>query len=265
MGCIVVSEVVHERRCLPLELDVEGLDDVEPPSSRLPSHNPVNVGVVVHADANRRIRVMVFVSTIVKSRSVEIITERVEVFVIVGIILVCFTHRRIETVLGNSDPLTKDRGLEGQGRKVARLGRAGVALRHNHGRPDTAVNAPRQDHEPAHAGRGLRAQPGSQHTPRAPSGNRLQRHTRGNSHRLLRASDVPRACRATPVPSDMAHQRPPRDDARHHAHRCGARPCVLHHRAYAGLRGRATDKLGHCTRRRADCGNGAVQAQVTVT
>ena len=39
--------------------------------------------------------------------------------IIVGIVLVPLAHGGIETVLCNSDPLTKDRGLEGQRSKVA--------------------------------------------------------------------------------------------------------------------------------------------------
>lgn len=39
--------------------------------------------------------------------------------IIVGIVLVPLAHRGIEAILCNSDPLTKDRGLEGQRSKVA--------------------------------------------------------------------------------------------------------------------------------------------------
>ena len=47
---------------------------------------------------------------------VVIVTESIEVLIIVGVVLVALAHRGIEAVLCNSDPLTKDRGLEGQWR-----------------------------------------------------------------------------------------------------------------------------------------------------
>ncbi len=52
---IIAAEVFDECRNLTLELYIERLDDVEPPATRLPGYNPVDIGVVVHADADRRV------------------------------------------------------------------------------------------------------------------------------------------------------------------------------------------------------------------
>ena len=85
----------------------------------MPGYNPVNVGVIVHTYADGRIGVNVFVGASIKRREVVIIVESIEVLIIVGFVLVALAHRGIKTVLCNSDPLTKDRGLEGQRCKVA--------------------------------------------------------------------------------------------------------------------------------------------------
>ena len=116
---IVAAEVLDECRNLTLELDVERLYDIEAAVARLTGDNPVDVGVVVHADADRCVGVNVLVGASVERREVVIVTESIEVLIIVGIVLMGFAHRGIETVLCNSDPLTKDRGLECQRSKVA--------------------------------------------------------------------------------------------------------------------------------------------------
>jgi len=56
-----VAEVLDECRDFPLKLDVERFDYVEPTVFRLSGDNPVDVSVVIHADADRRIRVNVAV------------------------------------------------------------------------------------------------------------------------------------------------------------------------------------------------------------
>lgn len=86
VGSVVVAEVVNKRRDFALELDVEGLDDVQASASRLPSHNPVDVCIVVHADADRRIGVVVFVGTSVKGSCVEVVGVFMEVMGELGVI-----------------------------------------------------------------------------------------------------------------------------------------------------------------------------------
>lgn len=75
MGGIVAAEVVDERRDFALELDVKGFDDVQTAVARLPCNYPVDVGFVVHADAERLISVNVAVSLRTEKR--ELRTERI--------------------------------------------------------------------------------------------------------------------------------------------------------------------------------------------
>ena len=119
MGGVIAAEVLDECRYLAVELDVEALDDIKAAVARLTGDNPVDVGVIVHTYADGSIGVNVLVGAGVERREVVIITESIEVLIIVGIVLVPLAHRGIEAVLCNSDPLTKDRGLEGQRSKVA--------------------------------------------------------------------------------------------------------------------------------------------------
>ena len=55
VGCIVTAEVVDECRQFPLVLHVERLQDIQPVADGLATDNPVDVGVVVHANAERSI------------------------------------------------------------------------------------------------------------------------------------------------------------------------------------------------------------------
>lgn len=55
VGGIVTAEVIDECRQLPLVLHVERLQDVQSAADGLATDNPVDVGVVVHADAERSI------------------------------------------------------------------------------------------------------------------------------------------------------------------------------------------------------------------
>ena len=84
---IVAAEVLDECRNLTLELDVERLYDVEAAVAGLTGDNPVDVGVVVHADADRRVGVNILVGTRVERREVIIIAESIEVLIIVGLVL----------------------------------------------------------------------------------------------------------------------------------------------------------------------------------
>ena len=116
---IVAAEVVNERGDLALELRVEALDDVQAAPCGLARHDPVDVGVIVHADADGRIGVHVLVCPAVQLRLAEIIAQAVEIVEVAGVILVRLSHRRIESVFGNADALTKDGCLERLVREVA--------------------------------------------------------------------------------------------------------------------------------------------------
>ena len=89
---VVAAEIVNQCRYLALELGVERLDDVEPSACGLPGNNPVDVGVVVHADADGGIRVQVLVGSAVELGLVEVVAQTVEVFKIAGVVLVRLTH-----------------------------------------------------------------------------------------------------------------------------------------------------------------------------
>ena len=49
---VVAAEVVNQSRDFALELRVEGLDHIQSASVGLPRHNPIDVGIVVHTDAD---------------------------------------------------------------------------------------------------------------------------------------------------------------------------------------------------------------------
>ena len=70
MWCVVGAEVGDERRDFALELHIERFEDVQAVGTRLTAHNPVDVGVVVHANTERLHRVDVRVRATVE-RAVE--------------------------------------------------------------------------------------------------------------------------------------------------------------------------------------------------
>ena len=110
--CVVGAEVGNERRYFALELNVERFEDVQAVGTRLTAHNPVYIGVVVHANAERLHRVDVRVRATVE-RAVErgelvscvdgvkillrllddaVVAERVEVVEIRRIIFMVLLH-----------------------------------------------------------------------------------------------------------------------------------------------------------------------------
>ena len=66
MGCVVGAEVGNERRDFAFELHIERFEDVQAVGTRLTAHNPVDIGVVVHANAERLHRVDVRVRATVE-------------------------------------------------------------------------------------------------------------------------------------------------------------------------------------------------------
>ena len=70
MRSVVSTEVGDECRDFALELDIEGFEDVQAVGARLATDNPVDVGVVVHTNAERLHRVDVRVRATVE-RAVE--------------------------------------------------------------------------------------------------------------------------------------------------------------------------------------------------
>ena len=136
---VVSAEVGDERRDFALELDVERFEDVQAVAPWLTADNPVDVGVVVHADGERLHRVDVRIRAAVE-RGVErgevgeradgipillcltdnlLVAEGVEVREIRGIVLVVFLHGGIKAVVRDANLLTEDGRLERLGREVA--------------------------------------------------------------------------------------------------------------------------------------------------
>ena len=54
---VVRAEVGDKRRNFALELDIERFEDIQAVALRLTAHDPVDVGIVVHTDANRSDRI----------------------------------------------------------------------------------------------------------------------------------------------------------------------------------------------------------------
>ena len=69
-----------------LKLDVERFDDIEAAVAGLPGDNPVDVGVVIHSNADGGVGVNVLVGARVERREVIIIPESIEVLIIVGVV-----------------------------------------------------------------------------------------------------------------------------------------------------------------------------------
>ena len=128
MRSIVSAEVGYERRDFALELHIERFEDVQAVGTRLTAHNPVDVGIVVHANAERLHRVDVRVRAIIE-RAVErgelvvgvdgvkillrllddaVVAERVEVVEIRRIIFVVLLHGRVEAIVRDAYLLTED-------------------------------------------------------------------------------------------------------------------------------------------------------------
>ena len=119
---VVLAEIVDEGGYLALELDIEGLDDIEPAFVLLSGNNPVYVGIVIHADADRLVRIAIPVRLTVHETAVLGFclaeTERSEVIVIGGVVLMPLGHGGIEAVLHDTDALAEDGRLEHEWRKV---------------------------------------------------------------------------------------------------------------------------------------------------
>ena len=112
MRGVVGAEVGDERRDFALELHIERFEDVQAVGTRLTAHNPVDIGIVVHTNAERLHRVNVRVRATIE-RAVErgelvvgmdgveillrllddaLVAERVEIVKIRSIIFVVLLH-----------------------------------------------------------------------------------------------------------------------------------------------------------------------------
>ena len=76
-----------------LEFDIKRLYDVQSSAIRLTGNNPVDIGVVVHTNADWSIRIDISVSTAVEQAGIKVIAERIEVSEIRGVVFMTFFHR----------------------------------------------------------------------------------------------------------------------------------------------------------------------------
>ena len=124
MRCVISAEVGNERRDFAFELHIERFEDVQAVGTRLTAHNPVDIGVVVHANTERLHRVDVRVRAIIERGELvvgvdgvkillrllddAVVAERVEVVEIRRIIFVVLLHGRVEAIVRDADLLTED-------------------------------------------------------------------------------------------------------------------------------------------------------------
>ena len=66
---VVATEIIYESRQFTLKFDVERFEDIEPSAHWLSSHNPVDVSIVIHPDADGSIGI-----TVVVRPAVQILT-----------------------------------------------------------------------------------------------------------------------------------------------------------------------------------------------
>ena len=122
---VVPAEIVDEGGDLTLELDIEGLDDIEPAVAciDLSGDDPVDIGVVVHADTDRRIRIDIGIRLAVEQCPVLVfglaVAEGGEPSVIGSMVCVSLLHGVIEAVLEDTDTLAENGCLEDERRQVA--------------------------------------------------------------------------------------------------------------------------------------------------
>ena len=122
MISVVRAEIIDQGGNLTLELDVEGFENIQAGARWLAGYNPVDIGIVVHADANRGQGIHILVGAAVKLRAEGaelrscfdvvvlkarllqnlVVTELVEVRKVRGIILVVLLHRGVEFYSSNA-------------------------------------------------------------------------------------------------------------------------------------------------------------------
>ena len=119
MGVIVGAKIVDECRDFPLELGVKGFNHIEAFAGGLTCDYPVDVGVVVHADTDRRVRIDVLVSPAVEGVGITLPAERIQILEVRGVVLVPLTHGGVEAIFRDAQLHTEYGGLEGFRREVA--------------------------------------------------------------------------------------------------------------------------------------------------
>ena len=137
MRRIVCAGVCNERRNLALKLYVKRFEHIKSVAARLTAHNPIDIGIVVHADTKRSHRVEIRISAAVKRRvkrgkvaqraygiplllrffNNAVIAQTNQVGKIRSIILVPLLPRRVKAIVRNTNLLAENRSLESSWRK----------------------------------------------------------------------------------------------------------------------------------------------------
>ena len=90
---VVTTKLLNKSRDFTLEFDIKRLYDVQSSAIRLTGNNPVDIGIVVHTNADWSMRIDISVSTAVKQAGIKVIAERIEVSEIRGVVFMSFFHR----------------------------------------------------------------------------------------------------------------------------------------------------------------------------
>ena len=121
MSCVVEAEVGDQRRQLALVLHIKRLENIEAVVHfiGLPGHNPVDIGIVVHADTYGSVAVEVMVSAAVDGPRLIVVSQRVEVVEIAVVVLMLLLHGGVEAIASDTDFAAHDRSLESERSEVA--------------------------------------------------------------------------------------------------------------------------------------------------
>ena len=111
---VILAKLRYQRRDFAFVFNVERLQHIESPEPLigLSCYNPVDIGIVVHADADRCVAVKVTVGAAIHCFRVVVVAESVEILKIAVVILVPFFHRGVESITGDADFLAHNRRLE---------------------------------------------------------------------------------------------------------------------------------------------------------
>ena len=115
-----MAELPDQSGEFPLILHEERFEDIETAKALvgLSGHYPVNIGIVVHANADRGVWIDITVSPGVEGRWLVVVAESVKVLEIAVVVLVILFHGRVKAIASDADFLAHDRGLERERREV---------------------------------------------------------------------------------------------------------------------------------------------------
>ena len=120
---VVMAEIGYQFRQLALELDIKRFDDIETATCNLARDYPVDIGIVVHADTDRSVRIDILVSSGGVDYDVlaglNVLPYFIEILEVGSIVFMRFAHRRIETIFGYANLLAEDGCLKSERCQIA--------------------------------------------------------------------------------------------------------------------------------------------------